>query len=212
MHLIQRLFLTIAVAVPLVSAQDWELGALGGYGLTRDATVKGSAGSVSAGLKASPVFGFFGGANEYKYLAGEASYLYRPSDLRVKGNGKEVTFGANVQFVDFRLLIHFAEREARFRPFVAIGGGVAVYTGTGAESSTQPLNNIVALTHTRDTKPMLSGAAGVKYRLTQHVGLRFEFRDSLSSFPDRVMAPVPGGSTSKWLNNMAPMFGIAGVF
>jgi hypothetical protein len=93
-----------------------------------------------------------------------------------------------------------------------VGGGVAVYEGTGTESSSQPLNNIVALTHTRDVNPMFSAAAGLKYRITRHVGLRFELRDYMTSFPDQVIAPVPGATSGGWLHNFAPMAGIVGVF
>jgi hypothetical protein len=200
------------LVAPAAMAQEWEAGALGGYAFTKNTTIRNPAGSVSAGFKNGPAFGFFAGSNEYRYLGGEASYLYRQADVKLGGGGSEVSFSGHTQFVDFRFLLHFAETNARVRPFVAIGGGVAVYSGTGAESATQPLNNFAALTHTRDVKPMLSAAAGLKYRFAPHAAVRFEFRDYVTPFPDKVIAPVPGASAGGWLHNLIPLVGIEGVF
>lgn len=200
------------LAAPAALAQEWEAGALGGYAFSPEVTVRSDAGSVSTGFKKGPAFGFFAGSNEHRYLGGEISYLYRGADIKLNGAGSEASFGAQTHFVDFRFLVHFAETSARLRPFVAVGGGVAVYSGAGAESAAQPLNNIVALTHTRDTKPMLSAAAGFKYRFGDHVGARVEFRDLVTPFPDQVIAPVPGASAGGWLHNFVPLFGIEGVW
>lgn len=194
------------------TAQVWEMGALGGYGFTDNVTVKNGTNSATAGLKSGPMFGFVAGSNDYNRFAGEASYIYRYSDLKLSGAGSDVSFGGHTQFVDFRFLVHFADREQRLRPFVAIGGGVAVYTGTGQESAGQPLNTLAALTHTQETKPMLSAAAGVKYRVSRHVMIRGEFRDYVTPFPDSVIAPAPGAAAGGWLHNFCPLFGVVGTF
>jgi hypothetical protein len=200
------------LTAPAGLAQDWEAGALGGYSFTPEVTVQNTAGSVSTGFKHSPLFGFFAGATEHRYLGGEASYLYRLGDIKANSGGQEVSFGAQTHFVDFRFLVHFATTEASVRPFVAIGGGVAVYSGTGAESADQPFGNVVALTHTRDTKPMLSAAAGIKFRISRHFGARVEFRDFVTPFPDKVIAPYPGANAGGTLHNMVPLAGIEGVW
>jgi hypothetical protein len=214
MRLIYRATLiTLSMAASAFTQHQWEAGALGGYSITRNVSISNSSrSSVSTGFENGPVWGFVAGSNDYRFLGGEASYLYSGSGIKVDGAGQKVRFGAETHFVDFRLLLHFADRDARLRPFLAIGGGVAVYTGTGAESSTQPLNNFVALTHTRETKPMLSAAAGVKFRITPHICLRFEFRDYVTPFPDQVIAPVPGASAGGWLHHLTPVGGIVGVF
>lgn len=203
---------TCTLFASLCAAQTWEAGALGGFGITSETSVMSAAGSASTGFKNGGTFGVFGGANDYNYIAGEASYLYRLSDLKVSSGGTEVNFAGHTQFLDFRFLVHFASREKRFRPFLAAGGGVAVYSGTGEADAAQPLNNFVALTNTRETKPMVSGAAGVKYRLTKHLGLRFEFRDYVTPFPNRLLAPAPGASLGGWVQNFMAIGGVAGVF
>jgi hypothetical protein len=212
LHTLKIVCLTFTLVAPLAVAQEWEVGGLGGVGIVPDTTVKNAAGTASTGFKTGVAFGAFGGSNDYRYLGGEASYIYRESDLRLSNRGTEVTFGGHTQFLDFRLLVHFAPKESRFRPFVAAGGGVAIYSGTGQESASAPLNNFAALTHTRETKPMVSGAVGVKFRLSKHLGLRFEFRDYATPFPNRVIAPAPGASLSGWMNNFVPIGGISGVF
>ncbi len=207
-----RVFLAAAVFASLAAAQIWEAGVLGGFGITPDKSVTSADGSATTGLKNGGTFGIFGGANDYKYIGGEASYLYRLSDLKLSSGGTQVDFAGHTQFLDFRFLVHFAAREQRFRPFVAVGGGVAIYSGTGEPNAAQPLNNFAALTNTRETKPMASGAAGIKYRLTHHLGLRFEFRDYATPFPNRLIGPAPGASVSGWLQNLEAVGGIAGVF
>jgi hypothetical protein len=208
-----KLLLPVLAVMPFCAAQEmWELGALGGYGFTRNATISNGAGSVSAGLKNGPVVAFTGGTSEYKYLGAEAGYVYRAGDLKLSGSGAEPNFSGQTHFADFRFLVHFTPIQSRIRPFAAVGGGVAVYMGSGEESSTQPLNNFAALTNTRQTKPMASAAIGVKARISNHMALRFELRDYMTPFPDQVIAPVPGASASGWLHNFMPMVGITGVF
>src|SRR5580704_16455257 len=115
----------------LAAAQTWEVGALGGFGITPSTSVTSPEGSASTGFKNGGTFGIFGGANDYSYIGGEASYLYRMSNLKLSSGGTQVDFSGHTQFLDFRFLVHFASREKRFRPFLAAGGGVAIYSGTG---------------------------------------------------------------------------------
>jgi hypothetical protein len=210
MHL--KSLILVSAAMPLCFAQQWGIGGIGGYAITRDATISNSSGSISAGLKNGPVFGALISADDHRYVGGEVTYLYQQSDFRLKGSGAEPAFGGYTQFIDFRVTVHAASRDAAVRPFIAAGGGAAVYTGTGTESSRQPLNNFAALTATRDTLGMLSVGGGVKVRLSQHVGLRFEVRDNMTPFPEKVMTPVPGASASGWLHNIIPSVAILGTF
>ena len=212
MKSLTRICWVSALFASFVAAQTWEAGVLGGFAVTPETSVTSPSGSASTGFKNGGTFGVFGGANDYSYIGGEASYLYRMSDLKLSSGGTQVDFAGHTQFLDFRFLVHFARREKRFRPFVAAGGGVAIYSGTGEPNAAQPLNNFVALTNTRETKPMASGAAGIKYRLTQHIGLRFEFRDYATPFPNRLIGPAPGVSLGGWLQNFEAVGGIAGVF
>ena len=202
----------MTLLAPAVWAQQWDAGGFGGFGFTPTATAKGPDGSASTGLKNGAFFGAFGGADDYARLGGEASYIYRYSDLKVSSGGQEVTFAGHTQFLDFRMLGYLTPRESKLRPFLAVGGGVGIYSGTGAPNAAQPLNNFVALTNTRETKPMVSGGVGLKYRLSPHLSLRFEVRDLATPFPNRLIGPAPGVSISGWMNNIMASAGIGGVF
>ena len=57
--------------------------------------------------------------------------------------------------------------DSGIRPYVAIGGGMKHYRGTGEEQPFQPLSNIAILTKTNDTKGMVSVGGGVKVQLTR---------------------------------------------
>jgi hypothetical protein len=51
-----------------------------------------------------------------------------------------------------------------------------------------------------------------KYRLSKHVGLRFEYRDYTTPFPNRIIGPAPGSSLSGRAQNFLAMGGISGIF
>ena len=212
MHFKNLLLLSIIAAAPACFAQEWSLGGIGGFSITNSATISNASSSISAGVKPGPVFGAVFGADDHRYAGGEVTYLYQASDLRLKGSGGETTFAGHTQFIDFRVLVFPTSRESVVRPFIAAGGGAALYTGTGTESSRQPLNNFAALTATHETKPMVSVGAGVKVRLSERVGMRFEVRDNMTPFPQNVIAPVPGASVSGWLHNIIPSAALVATF
>src|SRR3974377_987716 len=121
----------LAFSACAMGQQQWEAGALGGYGITTDVTVTNGANSATTGFKSGPLFGFMAGSNDYRRLGGEASYIYRQSDLKLSGSGHDVNFGGHTHFVDFRFVIHFADRENCFRAVVAGGGGGGGFVGAG---------------------------------------------------------------------------------
>jgi TPP-dependent trihydroxycyclohexane-1,2-dione (THcHDO) dehydratase len=110
------------------------------------------------------------------------------------------------------MLVHATPREARLRPFIAFGGGIKYYRGTGAEQEFQPLQNFAVLTRTSEWLPMLSVGGGVKFRIAKHALVRFDFRDYMTPFPTRVILPAGGSSVSGWLHDLTPMVGISAFF
>jgi hypothetical protein len=203
--------LAAIITVPL-SAQ-WELGVVGGYGFRRDVTVSSEAGATAkARLDSGYAFGAFGGYNDYEYLSGEARYLYQRSPLRLQSGSVEVTEPAHTHVIHFDVLIHTAPRRAAVRPFVALGGGLKVFQGTGVDRAAQPLSNFAILTNTQEVKPLFSPAAGLKVRLSNHFSIRAEARYYLSPVPDKIIAPAPGASMSGWLHDIVPLFGIMGTW
>ena len=94
------------------------------------------------------------------------------------------------------------------RPFVAGGGGIKFFRGTGKERAYQPLSNLALLTKTQEVKGLISVGGGVKAVVSDHVLLRVEFRDYITPFPKEVITPSPGAKISGWLHDLVPMVGI----
>src|SRR5579862_5033144 len=93
--MLKGLVLACFLAAGVASAQEWEVGGLGGFGYAPDLTVKGPSGSASTGLKNGVVIGGFVGDDTYDHWSGEAHYLYRFSDLKLSSGGASVDFGAH---------------------------------------------------------------------------------------------------------------------
>jgi hypothetical protein len=62
------------------------------------------------------------------------------------------------------------------------------------------------------TKPVFTPAAGVKWRVSEHVSVRTELRYLLSPRPDKILAPGPGASTKGWVHDFVPAIGLAAIF
>lgn len=126
---LNRFWLAVLLFAPAALAQQWEAGGLGGFGITRDTTITNATGSASAGFKNGPLFGAFAGSNDYRYLGGEVSYLYRQSDAKLSSAAREVPFGGHTQFLDFRFLVHLqAEKRVCVR-FWRSGAGLLSIRG-----------------------------------------------------------------------------------
>jgi hypothetical protein len=190
------LVLACWLATGVAYAQEWEVGAIGGFGYAPDFTVKGPSGSATTGLKNGPVVGAFGGDDAYDHWSVEARYLYRFSNLKLSSGSTSLDFGAHTHILNADALFHFRPRTSRIRPYLVFGGGIKLLEGTGAASASQPLGNLVALTHTSETLLMADGGAGVKINLRQHVRVRFEIQDYISAAPSKVIFAAPGTSMS----------------
>jgi len=87
-----------------------------------------------------------------------------------------------------------------------------LYTGTGHEVTYQPLETIALLTKTQQIKPMISVGGGIKMILAPRLVLRAEVRDYITTFPNKIIVPIPGTKASGWLNDFVPMVGISYIF
>ncbi|MCL5745596.1 MAG: outer membrane beta-barrel protein [Acidobacteria bacterium] len=205
------LFLLGVTAVE-AAEQFYEVGGMAGGGLLNTTTLTSTAGSATAGFKPGAVFGVLVGNQMYSRLSGEARYLYQMSDLKLASGGTEVTFGGQTHLIHYDLIYQVSPRQSKVKLFIAGGGGVKVFRGTGTEAAYQPLGNFAYLTKTRQVEPMLSVGGGMKVPLNPHTFLRVEIRDFLSPFPDQVIAPAPHVSGGGWLHDLVPTVGISYTF
>ena len=198
------------VPVPRAAAQQWEVGAVGGGSFYVDRAVQAASGvSGQAGFQPGFVAGGFIAHNTTGRLGGEIRYLFEKADMRLSSGGTTYTFGARSHLVHYDLVIHANSVEDRVRPFVAVGGGMKGYFGTGTERAVQPLNSLAILSHTSQWQPMLSIGAGIKCRLGSRLMVRAEVRDYITRVPKDVFLPSPGASLGGWLHDIVPMFGIS---
>src|SRR5512144_2755018 len=111
----QCLLGTILLTASVARAEDWEVGASGGYGFARNQTVTGPAGTGKAGFKDGVAVGGFLFENLGRYFGGEVRYLYRLSDLKVEGGGQVAGLNGESHLIHYDVLLHSAPRSSRVR-------------------------------------------------------------------------------------------------
>ena len=209
-HFLSLVSLALAVATPAAFAQKWEVGfGAGGSFLTSD-TITNPTGNasatrdpglaISAWLDNSIGSGLFGG---------ELRYDHENGDLKLSSGGTSTTFASQSNAVHYDFLFNFASTESAVRPYVAAGGGVKWYSGTGTEQVYQPLSNIAVFSDVRDLRALVSIGAGVKFNVAKSALLRLEVHDYLTPFPSTLIAPVNGSSVSGWIQDFVASVGVS---
>ena len=207
-----RILTIFFLLATLAVAQEWELGVSGGFGFSRNPTVTNDAGSGNAGFKYGLTAGAVAGNDLYDRISGEMHYLYRVSNLKATGGGQQADSSGEAHLIHYDVLYHTADRDAKVRPFLAGGGGLKVYRGTGNERAGQPAGTFALLTRTQELKPLVSAGGGVKVALTDTLHLRLEIRDYITPFPKEVVAPAPGARIKGWLHDFVPTVGVSVKF
>lgn len=207
----------VCVALALASAcmaqeREWEVGAAGGFGFMRNATINNPTGSVSAGFDNRFAAGVVIGQDLYQHFGGEVRYTFRDNDLVLKGAGQKVNMDGTSHLVHYDLVVYALGKSSRIRPFAAAGGGIRLFGGTGHEYTNQPFGDFALLTKTTQVKPLISVGGGVKVSVTTHTTVRVDFRDYISPFPENLFATAPGTKIRGWLNDFVPLVGVSYVF
>ncbi|HEY4086301.1 MAG TPA: outer membrane beta-barrel protein [Bryobacteraceae bacterium] len=199
----------LALAPAAAMAQKWEIGVTGGYSFLNNVNVTGGPSTATAGFAPGFAAGAFLGENLYHHISGEIRYEYMQSNLRLTSGGQTADFTGAAHALHYDAVFHTAGgSETPVQAFASIGGGLKAFKGAGTESATQPLSQYGYFTKTNQVKPMLTGAAGIKVRVSPGVSLRFEIRDFVTQFPTDVLTPPLGVKYSKWLNDVVPMVSV----
>ncbi|MBZ5617569.1 MAG: hypothetical protein LAQ69_02370 [Acidobacteriia bacterium] len=207
----KRLLLLFAIVLG-ARAQQHEIGILGGGGFLNSTPVEGAAASVTASFSPGPVAGVLIGHDLYSHWSGEIRYLFEERDARLQSSGTRAGFSGQAHVLDYELVLHARPRMDRVRPYVAAGGGIKVFRGTGAEMAYRPLMEYAYLTRTQELKPMLTVGGGLKLRLGERILARLDFRDQITRFPRRIIAPAPGMTLGGWLHDFVPTVGLSWMF
>ena len=195
-------------AAPAMVAQQWEFGEVGGVGMLNSVSANGPAGNATAGFASGAVAGAYFGQSLNRNLTGEIRYEYFQSDLRLSSNGQSAQFTGSADAIHYDLLYHTNRKESRTQLFAAVGGGMKLFRGSGAEQAYQPLSQFGYFTKTQAIKPMGTVAAGLMYQLAPRLFLRAEVRGFITPFPTQVLTPAPGTKYGSILMDLVPMVGI----
>ncbi len=202
----------IAMSGSSCFAQSWSIGAAGGFGFYRDATITNPAGSASAGFGPRFAAGGVLGEDVSEHFGGELRYTFRDGDSELRFNGREANLDAEAHALHFDFLAYATRRHARLRPFLAGGAGIKRYTATGPVDPSQPLASFATLAHADEVKALVSFGGGVKVLLSDHWLVRVDFRDYATPFPESVIAPAPGAKIHGWLHDFVPLLGVDWTF
>jgi len=192
-------------------AQQREFGMLAGGSFLNGLPLHGVS-AVTAGFAPGPTAGALIGHDLYSRWSGEIRYLFEIQDARLRSPGAAATFGSQSHAIHYAILYHARARQARWRPYIEVGGGAKIFRGTGTEVAYRPLMQYAYLTRTQELKPMVVFGGGIKLRLSPRLQARIDFLDYLTRFPQKVIAPAPGVGLNGWLHNFVPTVGIGWMF
>jgi len=209
--LVVCLAMATAAFAPLARAQKWEFGGGVGGGFYTSQDISGTSGSAAGKVGMGLAGSAWLASNGNGHWGGEIRYDYERGDLQLNGGGSSASFGSVSHAIHYDLLWYATPNGSRIRPFVAVGAGIKIFEGNGAEVAFQPLSNVALLTKAQDLTPMASAGAGVKIQLASRVSLRFELHDYLTPFPKKVITPNFGEKVGGWglLQDFVPMVGIS---
>jgi hypothetical protein len=203
-----RKYIWFFCAIWAAHAQTLEIGVVGGGGFLPGVPVAGAPSSVSAGFQTGPAVGAMFTQNMYSRVSGEITYLFEESTLHLSSGTDSASFAGRTHVLQYEILYHLHPRNVRVRPYLAVGGGMKFFQGTGAEAAYQPLMQYAYLTRTNQLKPMLTFGGGVTVALRGKMTARFDLRDQLTSFPTQVISPAPGMAINGWLHDFVPTVGL----
>ncbi|HKE24485.1 MAG TPA: acyloxyacyl hydrolase [Bryobacteraceae bacterium] len=192
-------------------AQQWEIGGAAGYGWPLEASVTGAPNPFHAGFPARAAFGVMWDENMYNYIGGEFQYLFRLGGSQLRSNGITESASGYSNILVYNLMIHMKPRESKFRPFVAAGAGIRIFTNSSTLVP-QPLLTTAVLTQGTQVQPAVSFDGGIKYMLPRHVQLRLDLRVFTSPAPNDLIRTVGASRLRGWLYDLMPMAGVAYVF
>jgi hypothetical protein len=204
--------LTAALTVLPAFAQKYEFAVAGGGSFYQSHTVTNPKGDADAGFNNGWAASVAVGNNMYSHVGGEVRYTYLHNDAKLSSGGTNASFGAESHVIHYDFLIHATPVGSHIRPYVAAGGGIKFFRGTGTEVPFQPLSTVALLTKTTEVVGLLSVGGGVKFALTNRMMFRVDVHDYLTPFPKKIITPALNSKASGWFNNIVATAGISFAF
>jgi len=201
-----------AFAMQAAWAQEWEVGAVAGYGVYKNGSVQSAAGTVTAGVRNRFAVGAQFTQDMYDHISGEIGYLYHDGDPFLSNSSAMGNVQGQSHSVDYVVLFHARPRASKLRPYLLAGGGGKDYRVTGPTPNPQPFPKIATLTNQSQWELLVVAGGGVKYRLGSNLVIRGELRDYVTPFPGNVFRGVTGASQGGIFHQFTPVFGVGYSF
>jgi hypothetical protein len=192
--------------------QQWEIGAAGGYGIYRNGSIYAPAGKAAAGFRNRFTVSAVLGEDIREHVGGEFRYTFQDGDPFLAAGGTKTNIQGYSHSFHYDALFHFRPRREKIRPYVAVGIGAKLFVVSGPENPSAPLREIGRLTAHDEFKPLVTAGGGVKVRISNRVTLRFDFRDYITPFPKKLIAPAPLATGRGIFHQYTPLAGISYVF
>jgi len=205
-------FLAVMVFAGGLFGQQYEIGAVIGYGFYRDGSIYSASGDAQAGIRDRFVAGIMLADDFSDYVSAEFDYLYHDGHPFLQAPGVKSDIQGNSDALTYELLFHYKKREHRWRPFVAGGVGGKDYVIAGPAPFPQPIPQIASLTTNDVWKVVFSAGGGVTFRPHRHILLRAEFRDYLTTFPRQEIVPAPHNTARGIFEQFTPLLGASYTF
>ncbi len=160
---------------------------------------------VNKGLSEKLVTGGTAGGriawNATMHIGLELAYNFMVNNVRlvtpVAPGLPSYTFGNQIQYPALNIVYNLKSRGSRFQPYLTVGGGGALFMPTNKAKSYARSPAVDAVFHSANLNDNLQVAlnygGGVKFHLSQHLGLRFDVRGFWSRNPTFGLPNYPTG-------------------
>ncbi len=174
----RHLILSIALgmlATTSVWGQTAETGVTVGWSAFTDSNIGGLGGQSGAALNELSLnngvrIGSRLAINSWEFLGHELSYAYQRSGLKIGGADSG---GMTIQNFYYNFVVHATPQGTAVRPFVTAGAGFSTFFPPGVSS----------FSGAGTTKPGVNIGGGLKFKLSERYGIRFDVRDHITGKP-----------------------------
>ncbi len=144
-------------------------------GTTRDVTLRFAPGYLVGARITQNLGQYFGAELDY-------SLANQPVEFRnLTPTLQQVNLDDRVHSVTYTVLFYGLKRDSRLRPYGVVGPGISLFETFG-ESEKNAVSLGLNLTNRWKVAGIVGG--GVKYRVTEQTGFRFDVRDHITGVPD----------------------------
>ena len=194
------------------TSEQYQIGAQIGYGIYHNGTIFSSTETAQAGIRNRFAAGVIFGDDFSDYVSVEYRYLYHDGHPFLEAPGVKVDIQGQSHTLTADALFHFKKRGNRWRPYVIGGAGGKGYIIAGPAPFPQPIPQVASLTTNDVWKVVFNVGGGIKWKVWNHMEVRGEFLDYLTTFPRTQIVPAPHNTARGVFEQFTPLFGVSYTF